>query len=152
MCIRDSITVHLPTPRATGTPSTAGGIAFSPELQQQQRQQELSNLSMNDEAVAPNIAVTAATGVSSGSNHALAEQSFITVEDSLAKYDDALNRTGSTLRDFTTNLDTSMSLSSALAAGPGLVPANYVLPGGQAAHPQYQQHAVGDGYLSLIHI
>jgi len=41
-----------------------------------------------------------------------------------------------------------MSLSSALAAGPGLVPANYVLPGGQAAHPQYQQHAVGGGYGS----
>ena len=94
---RTNITVHLPTPRATGTPSTAGGIAFSPESQLQQRQQKLTNLSMNDEAVAPNIAVTAATGVSSDSNHALAEQSFITVEDSLAKYDDALNRTGSVI-------------------------------------------------------
>jgi hypothetical protein len=66
--------------------------------------------------------------------------SYISVEDSLAKYDDALQHTGSTLRDFTTNLDTSMSLSSALAAGPGLVPANYVLPGNAGA--------VGSGYGS----
>lgn len=147
---RTNITVHLPMPRATGATGTpaagggGGGIAFSPVLQQQSQQpqqQQIANTTIDEEdGVRNTITAAAASG-----NQEMAEQSFITVEDSLAKYDDALNRTGSSLRDFTTNLDTSMSLSSALAAGPGLVPANYILPGGEAAQAQ---HLVGEGYGS----
>ena len=38
-------------------------------------------------------------------------EGYIPVEESLARYDKALAQTGSSLRDFTTNLDTSIALS-----------------------------------------
>ena len=147
-----NLTVHLPSPTpqaTTGAPveGMAGGIAFnqattmissqampsadsntiigssflgnSPQQQQQNQQQQQQRILGRGDQFG----------------------GYIPVEESLARYDQALQQTGSTLRDFTTNLDTSISLSNTLAAGPGLVPANYVLPGGQGG-----PHLVGDSF------
>lgn len=120
-----NITLHLPSPQVqsqpvqtTGMPSAegmSGGIAFG---------QVSAPPADTSSMMSPTVPI----------------EGYIPVEESLARYDKALAQTGSSLRDFTTNLDTSIALSKTLAAGPGLVPANYVMPGGQG------NHLVGDSF------